>query len=66
MTPKRLATQLESELAQVELALADTDLAAVEKEGYTDNVSPDWTEGYWVGRRVGLRNALHELKELHD
>ena len=66
MTPKRLATQLKSELAQVELALADTDLVAVEKEGYTDNVTPEWIEGYWYGRQVSLRNALHELKELHD
>lgn len=66
MTPKRLATQLKSELAQVELALADTDLEALEKEGYTDNVMPDWIEGYWVGRQVSLRNILHELKELHD
>jgi len=62
MTPRRLLIQLRTELAQVCLAMEDEDLSTIEVEGF--DMSPEFVTAYWYGRRVGLRNAIHELERL--
>jgi len=62
VTPRRLLIQLQSELAQVEAALADEDVAKVEVEGYAP--SPEWVRGYWYARLKGLRDSIHEIERL--
>jgi hypothetical protein len=56
MKRHRIILQLESELAQVIAARAD---ARADTDTF-DN--PDYVDGYWYGRQVGLAAALTYLK----
>ena len=56
----RARNQLETELAQVEAALADQD---------ADDLMPvgaEWNDGWWWGRRHGLREALYLIREVEN
>jgi hypothetical protein len=59
MKRHRIILQLESELAQVIAARADID--ATIAAGMFGN--PEYVDGYWYGRQVGLAAALTYLKE---
>ena len=60
----RYISQLETEQAQVLQALGDANLEDIEQEGYTSAVNPDWVDGYWYGRHVGLRAAISEAHKI--
>jgi hypothetical protein len=57
MKRHRIILQLQSEEAQAIAARAD------QPDGAHRFDSPDYVDGYWAGRQVGLAAALTYLKE---